>query len=496
MSTASTPLQQAVAAWTQLLGAEGCIAGADARAQAYGHDIGEYARRNISAIVYPTSPIDVQAIVRVANTHHIPLYSLSIGKNWGLGSRQPVEPHSVVVDLSRMQQIRTVNLDEGYVIVEPGVTQQALSDALASTAYIANFTASTPETSVVGNVLDKGIGLYRHRVDDLLGVEVVLGDGTLIRVGGYWPMGQAMFYFPSGLGPTLTPLFLQSNFGIVTACVLKLVPRPETVHILYATLAADRLAQGLAVLKQLRWDHALNTVIKLYNAHAFHAYSGQQVSPDDQTFHLLGALYGSAPWVRHVSPFVASALQQAHCFDDVALFDQDGLRRAPQLIQALACIFAGTPTRFAVQRAFALRHAEECHHIDSVSHKGLIFIIPVVPLTSEAICKTLDILNQCSTRYKVPINTTINILSDSAVEMISSIIFQRAPEHIRYAHLLKKSIIEALQNHDIPLMRIDIDSQNDAHVFPEKNYNEVLMKLKNLFDPNMVIAPGRYIPLR
>jgi 4-cresol dehydrogenase (hydroxylating) flavoprotein subunit len=91
-----------------------------------------------------------------------------------------------------MNQIRTVNLDEGYVIVEPGVTQQALSDALASTAYIANFTASTPETSLVGNALDKGIGLYRHRVDDLLGVEVVLGDGTLIHVGGYWPMGWAM----------------------------------------------------------------------------------------------------------------------------------------------------------------------------------------------------------------------------------------------------------------------------------------------------------------
>jgi 4-cresol dehydrogenase (hydroxylating) flavoprotein subunit len=273
MSTAPTPLQQAVAAWTQLLGAEGCISGTDARVQAYGHDIGEYARRVIAAIVYPASPVDVQAIVRVANIHHIPLYSLSIGKNWGLGSRQPVEHHSVVVDLSRMQQIRTINLDEGYAIVEPGVTQQALSDALASTAYIANFTASIPETSLVGNVLDKGIGLYRHRVDDLLGVEVVLGDGTLVHVGGYWPLGRAMFYSPSGLGPTLTPLFLQSNFGIVTACVLKLVPRPETIHILYATLAADRLAQALAVLKQLRCDHVLNTVIKLYNAHAFHKLS-------------------------------------------------------------------------------------------------------------------------------------------------------------------------------------------------------------------------------
>jgi 4-cresol dehydrogenase (hydroxylating) len=137
---------------------------------------------------------------------------------------------------------------------------------LAATAYIANFTASTPETSLVGNVLDKGIGLYRHRVEDLLGVEVVTGAGDLVHVGGYWPMGRAMFSFPSGLGPTLTALFLQSNFGIVTACALKLLPRPETIHILYATLAADRLAQAITVLKQLRWNHALNSVIKLYNS--------------------------------------------------------------------------------------------------------------------------------------------------------------------------------------------------------------------------------------
>lgn len=181
MHTPSTPLQHAMAAWTQLLGAARCIAGTDEKAQTYGHDVGEYAQRAISAIVYPASPSELQSIVRVAKTHHIPLYSLSIGKNWGLGSRQAVEHRGVVVDLGRMQQIRTVNLDEGYAIVEPGVTQQALSDALASTNYIANFTASTPETSLVGNVLDNGIGLYRHRVDDLLGLEVVLGDGRLIQ---------------------------------------------------------------------------------------------------------------------------------------------------------------------------------------------------------------------------------------------------------------------------------------------------------------------------
>jgi 4-cresol dehydrogenase (hydroxylating) len=303
-----------------------------------------------------------------------------------------------------------------------------------------------------------------------------------------------MFYFPSGLGPTLTPLFLQSNFGIVTACVLKLLPRPETIHILYATLVADRLPHAIAVLKQLRWDHALNSVIKLYNAHAFHAYSGAQASAEDRTFHLLGALYGSETWVRHVSPFVANTLQQAQCFDNVALLDQDGLTQAPQLIQALARTFAGTPTRFAVQQAFALRDAEECRQVDRVSPKGLLFLIPVVPLTSVAICKTLEILNHFATQYHVRINATINIISDSAVELMSSIIFSRTPEHIKKAHMLKNSLLEALKKQGIPLMKLDIDSQHDPQLFAQKSYQDLLVNLKHLFDPNKIIAPGRYIP--
>jgi 4-cresol dehydrogenase (hydroxylating) len=149
-------------------------------------------------------------------------------------------------------------------------------------------------------------------------------------------MGHASFHFPSGLGPTLTPLFLQSNLGIVTACAVKLLPRPEALRVLYATVSGDRLAAALGVLRQLRGEHALTSVIKLYNARAFQAYSGGTASPDDRSFHVVAALHGSAAWVQHVAPFVVERLGESRCFADVAMLRPDTLPRAPALVQALA----------------------------------------------------------------------------------------------------------------------------------------------------------------
>ena len=494
MTAPRASFEPAIAAWTRVLGRERCIAGTDPRAQVYAADIGQHEPREIPAVLYPESVADVQAIVRVANTYAVPLYSLSTGKNWGMGSRQPVDSGGVVVDLGRMNRIRTINANEGYAIVEPGVTQGALSEALASTSYIANCTASTPETSVLGNIVDKGIGMYRHRVDDLAGMELVTGEAAVLRVGGYWPTGSPMFHFPSGLGPTLTGLFLQSNFAIITAAVVNLIPRPELVHILYATVAAEQLPPALAVLKRLRAAHALDCVVKLYNAQAFHAYSGTAAEAGDGTFHVLAAVHGSTAWVRHVSPFIAETLCATTCFREVAMLDADDLGRAPALIAALARIFAGSPTAFAVQRAFALPDADACRDLDQVSASGFLFVIPVVPATDDAIFKTLDVFDAVSKQYDVRINTTINLLSERAAEMVSSVRFSRTDVASAHAHAMRRALLDELRRQDLPLMRLDVDAQNDPGLFSAAEYRDTLVKLKRLFDPNGILAPGRYIP--
>ena len=487
----------AVAAWRTLLGAERCVAGNDPLLRSYARDVGEFSARLVPALLRPESTAEVQGVIRIANAHKIALHAFSTGKSWGLGSRQPVRDDCVVIDLGRMTRIRTIDVDTGAAIVEPGVTQHALSEALAGTRFIANLTASTPETSLVGNVIDKGIGLHRHRVDDLLGFEVVTGYGELVQVGGYWPTGRTEFHFASGLGPTLTSLFLQSNFAVITACALRLIARPEELRIVYATVTVDRLASALSALKDLRATSALTTIVKLYNGHAFRAYSGQAGSPaDDHTFHLVAGIHGSRRWVEHVGPFIEETLRRAACFDDVALLDADALERAPALVQALGRTLMGTPAHFAVQRALGLPDAEACRDVDSAAQKGLLFIIPVVPVSSEAVASVLGVLGRHSERFATPINATINILSEHCVEMVCSVRFARTPDEIRQAHLLKRSLVEELLAREVPLMRLDIDAQDTAAASFQPTYRDLLVRLKALFDPNGIIAPGRYLPER
>jgi len=320
----------------------------------------------------------------------------------------------------------------------------------------------------------------------------VTGSGALIRAGGYWPMGRAMFHYPSGLGPTLPPLFLQSNFGIVTACAIKLLARPDVLHLLYATLSADQLVPALTALRRLRSAHALASIVKIYNAAAFHAYSGATAAPGDRTLHVLAAVSGSAAWVRHVSPFVGDALREARCFRDVALLDAESQAQAPGLVQALASALAGVPTRFAVERALGLRGGLD--DPDDAAGNGLLFVIPVVRASSEGVLEALDVLATLSRRHGTPINTTINLMSESAVEMVSSILFRRTPACTARAHRLKRALVAELRERGIPLMRLDIDSQADSTLFPDPGYRGLLRTLKRAFDPNHVLAPGRYIP--
>ena len=229
--------------WKSILGEFKAIVGADGLfsddedvslyRDAYSPVWGESDERLPSAAVAPRSTEQVQAIVRIAAKHRIPLYPISTGRNLGYGGSAPNLTGSVIVDLKRMNRIIAVDDKRNFAIVEPGVSYFDLY------AYIQerklNVWVDVPDPgwgSVLGNAMEHGVGhtwgAYRDHFASHCGLEVVLPNGEVMRTGmGAMPGAQTFGDFRYGFGPSVDGLFAQAGFGIVTQMGIHLMPRPE-----------------------------------------------------------------------------------------------------------------------------------------------------------------------------------------------------------------------------------------------------------------------------
>ncbi len=185
-----------------------------------------------SAAVAPASAEEVQAVVRLANQHKVPLWPVSRGKNLGYGTAAPRLAGTVVLDLGRMNRILELDHKLAYCVIEPGVGFFDLYDRIQKEK--APLWMSVPGNawgSVMGNALDHGVGYtpYGLHARNICGMEVVLPQGDLVRTGmGAMSGNHAWNLFPFGFGPTWDLMFSQSNMGIVTKMGMWLMPAPAS----------------------------------------------------------------------------------------------------------------------------------------------------------------------------------------------------------------------------------------------------------------------------
>ena len=189
------------------------------------------ARMRPSAAVAPANLEQVQEVMRVANTHRLPLWPISRGKNFGYGGAAPRLAGSMVLDLGRLNRILEVDEKLGYCIIEPGVTFYDLHEHLAKAGIALEF--GFPNFgwgSAVGNALDRGFSFRGDHSSSICGLEVVLPDGSVLRTGnGAMPGSASWATARHGFGPSWDQAFVQGNFGVVTKMGLWLHPVPEQV---------------------------------------------------------------------------------------------------------------------------------------------------------------------------------------------------------------------------------------------------------------------------
>jgi glycolate oxidase len=182
------------------------------------------------AVLLPTSTEQVQAIVRICHRERIPF--VARGSGTGLsGGATPVE-NGIVISLTRMNRILEVDFPNARVIVEPGVLNL---DVTARIQYNEYFYAPDPSSqsvcSIGGNVAENAGGAhclkYGFTTTHVLGLEVVLPDGSLVHLGGKTLDAP---------GYDLAGVFVGSEgtLGIATKVILRILKRPECVRTLLA----------------------------------------------------------------------------------------------------------------------------------------------------------------------------------------------------------------------------------------------------------------------
>jgi glycolate oxidase len=182
-----------------------------------------FASRLPDAVALPRCTRSIAAILRFANRHNIPVTARGSGYGY-VGGCVPSRG-GIVLSLARMNRIIEINPRDFVAVVQPGVITQQLQDAVERQGlYYPPDPASRADCTIGGNIATNAGGprclKYGVTRDYVLGLQVVLADGSVARLGSRTHKNKTGF--------DLYRLFVGSEglLGIVTEATLKLLPLP------------------------------------------------------------------------------------------------------------------------------------------------------------------------------------------------------------------------------------------------------------------------------
>jgi glycolate oxidase len=200
-----------------------------------------------AAVVLPRSTDEVAAVVRELAGRSIPFVPRGAGTSLAGGTAAP--PGAVVIGLARMKRILAVDPVNRFAVVEAGCVNLALSRAVAGDGLLyAPDPSSQAACTIGGNVAANSGGphtlKYGVTVNHVLGLRLVLPDGTITTLGG--ALGDG----PGADGYDLVGLVVghEGTFGIVTEVTVRLIPVAPAVRTFLAAFdsvaAACRAVSG------------------------------------------------------------------------------------------------------------------------------------------------------------------------------------------------------------------------------------------------------------
>jgi 4-cresol dehydrogenase (hydroxylating) flavoprotein subunit len=498
----------------------------------------------VLAVLYPERS-QLELCLQIARQHQQTFYTVSSGKNWGYGSQVPVQTDSIILNLNRLKAIRDYDRKRGVVTVEAGVTQAELAQFLREQGDLhwMDCTGSSARCSVVGNTVERGFGhtAYGEHVKHVCGMEVLLANGQIIRTGLHrFPNALAAGVYQAGVGPALDGLFFQSNLGIVLSITLWLMPKPERFLAFYISTEQDDdlepLVEALVLLKRQGYltslPHIANAYRVLPGLQQFPTAAAQEKAfPLSQDrldklqkqwqlgcWNVSGALYGTKPQVKLARSVIKKRLG---AFKNIKLtFVSDHLlavieknqwllskllrrdmARVLAVLKPVHFMMKGQPSDNFLASAYwrmpALPKAEYELDADGV---GLIWCAFVAPADGEHARRIEALIRQIVMPYGFEPGITFTLLSERCLDAVISISYNRqAVEGIdwdRQAAACRLRLYETMLQAGYYPYRLDISMMQFMAGYSAPEYEQLLQRLKCMFDENNLLSPGRYITTR
>lgn len=237
---------------TQILGADN-VKSDDASRAFFAEDTFRSFETPLAAIS-PTSVEDLSRAAAACHDARVALVPRGGGMSYTDGYLH-TQPDSITVDTQQMDRILEINEEDMYVTVECGCTWMALNDALKEKGLRTPYWGPlSGYQSRIGGALSQnsiffGSGDYGSAVEQVLGMDVVLADGTVLPVGSHATANGLPFmkhYGPDLMGPFLADA---GALGVKAVATLRLIRRPE--HRRHLAYAFDTYADMANALSQL-----------------------------------------------------------------------------------------------------------------------------------------------------------------------------------------------------------------------------------------------------
>ena len=415
-------------------------------------------------VVFPRTTADVARIIRISKDHGIPLVGRGAGT--GLSGGSIPRAGGIVVGFARMNRILEIDLPNERAVVEPGVVNLDITQAVAADGYYyAPDPSSQRACTIGGNVAENAGGphtlAYGVTTNHVLGLEAVLPDGTVFETGGK-PLD-----FP---GYDLTGLLTGSEgtMVLVTKIVVRLLRQPEmvkTILVIYDTPddCADTVSEITARAITPAAVEMLDGVMLRMVEEATHAGY-----PMDAAAVLLIELEGLRETVEEQVEQVRSACTKCRAREF----------RVARTAEERDLLWKGRKNAFgAVGRVSPTYYVQD----------------GVVPRTK--IAPTLRYVHEVSERYGLAIS---NIFHAGDGNLHPIILFDaRKPGELARAQQAGNDILEyciaaggsITGEHGIGMEKMELA----GHLFSAESL-EMMRRFKELFDPTCHFNPGKMLP--